>query len=152
MIFIANPFADLSPKLTDIKNIISARADSGLVEVYRVSDGKQPPILKIGGRSDVLESSASREVDGTIRKTTKEGLYTNPNVLYPSSFFSAIPPMLTSLFGGPLKLMDNPELVIGLIGIVTLGQTDKDTYSDYHKELPTQIIDNQEIEDRLFGA
>lgn len=151
--FIPNPFPETIPiKLLDLEYSLYVNA-AGETGVLRKGDGKMPPLLKIGGRSDALESSASREVDSTLQKTTKrEGLTTNPATLFPSSFFTPIPPMLQGLFAGPLSIIDNPDLVIGLIAMVSVSRKDEKSYSTYYKETPTRVIDNQELENALFSS
>lgn len=149
--YIINPFPNLSTKLARLDSFISIEADTGLTEFHRRSETDEPSILKIGGRSDKIESSASREVDSTIMKTTKqEGLVTNPNIMLPSSFFTPIPPMVSALLAGPLKLIDNPELLIGMLAIVGLSKSEK-SYTERYKETHNKVIDNQEIEDMLFS-
>jgi hypothetical protein len=150
--YIPNIFPDISPrKLVDLDFTMYVD-DSGETGIVRRGDGKSPPVLKIGGRSDVLESSASREVDSTIKKTTrKEGLVTNPSILFPASFFTPIPPMIHGLFAGPLSIIDNPDLVIGIIAVYAASDKESKSYSKYYEESETAIIDNQELENRLFS-
>jgi hypothetical protein len=154
-IFAKNPFADIVEiKIGDIQDSIYLNDDTGETAIIRTSDGKTEPVLRIGGAGDKLESSAEREVDSTLRKTTKqEGLTTNPAVLFPSSFFTPIPPMLKGMFAGPLSIIDNPDLLLGLVAIVVATQTESEsTYTEHYKNLPTKVIDNQVLEDKLFGA
>lgn len=151
-IFIPNPFPELSTrKLVDISYSVYVD-DTGETGIVRKGEGKTAPVLKIGGERDVLESSASREVDSTIRKTTKkEGLSTNPAILFPSSYFTPIPPMLQGMFAGPLSIIDNPDLVIGIISAVAISRTTDKSYSHYHEQTERSVIDNQELEDQLFS-
>jgi len=151
--YIPNVFTNVSvKKLLDIDFAIYVD-ESGETGVVRRGDGKSPPVLKIGGRSDVLESSASREVDSTIKKTTrKEGLITNPSILFPGSSFTPIPPMIHGLFAGPLSIIDNPDLVIGIIAVVAVSRNKSKSYTQYYSESKTAIIDNQELENRLFNV
>lgn len=151
--FTTNPFPEtlIGESLVDI-SYLSYATKKGIVGTIRVGDGQQTPILRVGGPTDILESDASREVDSTMRKTTKqEGLITNPAVLFPSSFFAPIPPMIKGmLFSGPLSIIDNPLIIIALVLAASEGDDDK--YTTHYKNTPTKVIDNQALEDKLFGS
>jgi hypothetical protein len=149
-----NPYVGFSrAKLENLHNIMSYDADTGKVSVYRHSFNKTLAILAIGGQNDRLESSADREIDSTVTKTTKrEGLKTNPFVLFPSTFFTPLPPYLHGSFAGPLSVIDNPSLIISILAVVAASRgDDEDSYEVYYKNLPTKVIDNEELEIALFG-
>jgi hypothetical protein len=73
----------------------------------------------------------------------------------PSSSFNPAPEWLTSLFAGPIAFFSDPKVAFGVIGIVMLLQEDeenKHTYTQKYKILPSMIIDNEKINENLFGA
>jgi hypothetical protein len=136
----------------DIADWVYASA-AGQVFFMPNSAGKADPVLTIGGEDHEIISTARHETEGTIDKTSyKEGVRTNPLVLFPSSFFTPIPPWLNSLMPGPLATLSNPTLLVTIIAVVAAAHKEEDdSYSYSRRTLPTKVIDNQELEDQLFG-
>jgi hypothetical protein len=119
-----------------------------------------PSLLMLDSSKNKMESRADTESEGTLEKTfSKEGMVTNPTIIWPSSFFMPSPPVLKGMFSGPMSIMENPELLIGIVAIVVAGSitakektsANKKTYTDHYNNLPLQIIDNQDLENEFFG-
>jgi len=147
---IPHPFNTIGETLGDIKNWLYSAANG---TVFILSPEDKDPILQIGGPDDEKISTASKETQGTVDRTTyREGLRTNPLINYPSSFIVPIPPWISSVFSGPLSVTNNPELLIAIIAIAASASGgDEKNYSYYRETLPTMVIDNQELENALFN-
>lgn len=152
-VFIPNPFGEGEIDERPIHEIIYA-SKQGLVGFVSVSPGEHPDLLQLDTERNRSVSRADSEMEGTVEKTySKEGMVTNPGINNPGSFFTPIPPVVKSLFGGPLSIIHNPQLLIGLVAVVLVSQTsEKDKYTFHSNTLPAQVIDNQELEDKFFGS
>jgi hypothetical protein len=155
MKYVRNPL--VTPRLNstrDTEDIVVSSPD-GNVRFLSVTKSPGPDVLQIDTKNSRKISRADREVEGTAEKTyTKEGLVTNPGMTFPGAFFSPIPPVVRGMLAGPLSLIDNPALIIGLI-VVVAGSSSadkKDKYTTHYNTLPDQVLDNQELEDQFFGG
>lgn len=152
-LFITNPFFLRVISTRPLEELMYASKE-GLVGIVRTDPGSHPDLLQLDVGLGKKVSRADSEMEGTVEKTySKEGMVTNPGINNPGSFFTPIPPIVKTLFGGPLSIIDNPQLLIGLMAVVLLSQdNDEDQYSFHAKTLPLQIIDNQELENAFFGG
>ena len=149
-VFITNPFSIREISTRPLEELIYASKE-GLVGVVRLDPGEHPDLLLLDAERGKSVSRADSEAEGTVEKTyTKEGMVTNPGINNPPSFFTPIAPVVKALFGGPLSIIDNPKLLIGLIAVVVASGSDKEKYSFQAKTLPLQVIDNQELENAFF--
>jgi len=152
--YVSTPSTDINGETpSNIKNWVYA-SDAGKVSFISPTPGKSIPVLQIGGEDHEIIATSSNVTDGTIDKIYyKEGVRTNPLSLFPSSFFTPIPPQIHSLMPGPLSVISNPNLLIAIITIVAAAdkESDNDSYSHNKITLPVKVIDNQELEDKLFA-
>jgi hypothetical protein len=124
--------------------------------IMRSSTEESPDLMNFNAENGSTESRASKETEGTYEKTySKEGLFANPTSIWPSSFFFPSPPVLKGLFSGPAALIDNYQLLVGIIAVVAVSSTGGDSndvrYSQHYRTLPQQVIDNQDLENQFFG-
>jgi len=150
--FVANLYPDINGYTpADITNWLVASTDGKLM-VLSPNSGKTVPVLQVGGADSELVSQADSETEGTVDKNySKEGLRTNPLSLFPSSFFTPIPPQLSALLPGPLSVISNPNLLVTILAISAAATKDEVKYSYNVKTLPIKVIDNQDLEDKFFG-
>lgn len=147
---ISNIFSDA---YQDIKNICKVTKE-GVVQFLKPGDRRSPAAFEADGNSMV--STAKNRRYGTRHKVEGEWV-SNPASHLPSSAFTPAPSVISSLFSGPIAFIskDSPTLVIGLIAVVAaFASKDKKNalYITTYNNIDTVIIDNEEVEQELFGT
>jgi hypothetical protein len=129
--------------------------NEGTINTLPLGPDAEPPLRSEGGSSKrTADRYESRHV-GTRMQTTNQGDVSNPMGHLPSSSFNPAPEWLTSVFAGPIAFFSDPKVAFGVIGVVTLLQSDeenKHTYTQKYKTMPSMIVDNEKINENLFGA
>ena len=146
----ANLFSDAYQALEDIVKVTK----DGVVHTLTPGAKKFPPSFEIG--ADYMVSTAKNRRYGTRHKVEGEWV-SNPGTHLPSSAFSPMPPIISSLFTGPMAFIskDNPMMIIGLLALIyasTGKKKDKHLYSTVYNNIDTVIIDNEEIDKELYSS
>jgi hypothetical protein len=133
-----------SPPQSTVSLVSQDMLDHGCPEV--------PPGYEISQTSVVNHATFIH--NGTPLETDDQGFATNPAFSMPGSMFTPIPQKLSSLFSGPLPFIKNPLKTLALVAIAIAlkkGDKDKTKYSEKYITLPNMIIDNEELDNNLYG-
>ena len=126
----------------------------GRMDLFNASEQATTPAMSVGGPQSNLRTPTINQHQWGSRKHSymDEGTQDNPLGQQAPSYFSPTPSVVSSLFSPLGSLVDNPGLIVGLMALVALQNSNgKDTYTVIQKTLPTNIIDNAEVEKELFG-
>lgn len=143
--FIPTPTPGDLPQITN-RVVIDQNKD---LHVLANSTQAQVPVLTI--TNDRIANTATDIVDGTIYRTTLDGYATNAFPARPSCFYYPHPPQI-GLFGlTPYTLFSNPRDLAIIIGLALLSTDSNSKTYHYNYITTTTVIDNQNIEDELYG-
>ena len=126
----------------------------GRLEVYRQSEHTTSPAFSVGGKQDNIRTPGIQDHQWGSRKHSyaTEGTMDNPAGVAPGSFFNPNPSVLSSLLSPINSFSDNPALLLGLMALL-MSQEQKSThYFTLYHNLPLRVIDNEEVEQELFGG
>jgi len=147
-------FADIfSDAYQALENIIKVTKE-GVTHFLIPGNKKVPPSFEVDG--NYMVSTAKNRRYGTRHKVEGEWV-SNPGSHMPSSSFSPMPPVISSLFTGPMPFIskDSPTMVIGLIALIIAAskkEKDKHLYSTVYNNIDTVIIDNEEVDRELYSS
>jgi len=133
------------PKITD-RIVAGTKGD---IHVLSTSDQPTQAVMSI--TNDSIRNTATKIVDGTVYRSTLDGYSTNAFPAHPSSFYYPHPANI-SLFGfSPYTLFDNPRDLAIIIGLALISDSSSKKSYHYSYIKTTTVIDNQNIDDELYG-
>lgn len=144
--YIVSPFELQKTRLIDQNLYVSndykltfvPEADSKTIKDFVVGNG-------------IRYDAAYQIVNGTnAQQFYREGLMTNPLNVFPSSFFTPVQNVIPNIFGA-LSFVENKEMILAILALsLSSTKNNQDKYVNKYNSIPTQIIDNKEIEKDLF--
>jgi hypothetical protein len=127
--------------------------------IYVTNDGKLTLVPEAESKTlkdfvvgnGIRYDAAYQIVNGTnAQQFYREGLMVNPLNIFPSSFFTPVANVIPNIFG-PLSFVENKEMILGILAVALLSdKNSQDKYTHKYNNIPTQIIDNKDIEKELF--
>lgn len=125
------------------------------LRTIKISEKPEVPLKTEGGAGNRSADTFDNNHVGTRHGTTTSGGEAdNPMSHLPSAAFLPNTTWLSSIFAGPIAFFQDPGAAFAVIGIVTLLQSDEEdeiSYVQKYKTLPSMLIDNQTVDDNLFG-
>jgi len=138
-----NIFSDVYQNITNILKITK----EGVFHMIGMTDKPEAPFMEVG--KGKFTDHAKNRHKGTRHYTTDDGWVANPTSHLPSSSFTPGPPVISSLFTGPLPFVDNPAMLLGIIALIDSSESSYN-YSSTYNRVDTVVIDNKELDNELF--
>lgn len=126
----------------------------GTLTLHSAAPSRSAPMLSIGGGNQTFKSNEQQRIFNTTRQSyTQEAQMNNPLQVFTSSFFTPVPSLISSIFSPLTSVVENPQLVLGLLALVLLNEDaeNKKNYTYDYKVLPPKVQDNDAIEAVLFA-
>jgi hypothetical protein len=148
-VYVVNPYNE---KLNESEKFINVDS-SGRFDLYNASSKPVASALSVGGPQASIKTPTIKQHQWGTRQHsyTNEGTVDHPLGANSPSFFTPTPSVITSLYVTLSSLTENPAFLLGVISLMSSGQSNKYKYTQIKQTLPTKVIDNEEIEDTLLG-